>query len=309
MEVGLSQVDAHSTVVIIRVPMGDYPPYEFTQGPKIPIRSNDSVRPASLREIEDLLRRRAMLIAGGKSSIDANDLYCTYKTTGGEARQENFHQLLIQPRAFPRIRLDHSVERKFEDVISQYSPWDLLGSSPVRGGRYLQCDLTKQGSHAVQRKWRLWSNGTIGFVCNINRRGSPGEYIGDLAADLLFFFDVAHQMFDHYAIYGSFVITDTLACPGVTFVSNFPNISGKPEMRWSALQLPSQRPSHSLLVGVWSTEIDGSLLQQPSDLVSDILLYQLRETCGANLDFETLKQAVQTLREDLKEHGAQRLVY
>src|SRR5438270_6926694 len=60
-EIGIFPLTASSAVALIRVDQGNYPPYEYTRSGdyKIPIRVLDTTRQASLREIEELLNRRA----------------------------------------------------------------------------------------------------------------------------------------------------------------------------------------------------------------------------------------------------------
>ncbi|MCI0723400.1 MAG: ATP-binding protein [Acidobacteria bacterium] len=304
-DIGLTPLPASRHLAVLRVHEGAYPPYEYKQGStvKIPVRIQDTNRQATVREIEELFRKRSAFgrppVEVIHSYLNAMDLFCTYDTPSGEQRERDYTKIVIVPRTELRLRLDSRFERAFEKTVSSKSPWDRQFQRNLRTGLYYQIEGRASGAHRVHRIWRIWSTGAMAFVGNLTRRGHPGEAVGDVAGDFLLFCRVAQQFFESQRFWGGAVLGHELSCPTVNFLPLFPPPDGVHEYdTWPGIHFPSSRhpflPANSTCI----EEVDSKALGKPEMLIAETLLSQLRQTWGAQINYEKLTEAIGVLSDN-----------
>ncbi|MCI0724732.1 MAG: putative DNA binding domain-containing protein [Acidobacteria bacterium] len=295
-------------VAVIRVYEGSYPPYEYKQGSTVrtPMRIQDTNRQATVRELEELFKKRTAFGKSGSEVIrnlaTADDLFCTYDNPSGEVRENDYTRIVAAPRVELRLRLDSRFERSFEKTVASSSPWDRQFSRNRRTGLYYQIERRSSGAHRIHRIWRVWANGALGFVGNLTRRGHPGEAVGDLAADLLFFCRVARQFFAAQGFWGTVVLEHELSCAGVNFLPLFPPPDGSGDYdRWDGINFPNSRHPYLQSRSICIEEVDQTGLEKPETLVAETLLYQLRQTWGAQINYDKLAEAVAALASNARD--------
>lgn len=288
-------------VAVIRVRQGTFPPYEYSQGAtvRIPVRVQDTNRQATVREIEDLFRRRESLNRSPEEVVrdylNPVHLFPTVNGQRGEERDVFVHQVIIVPRVALRLRLDSKFERGFRALIKSSFQTKREFTRERRSGLYLQVEYRKSPCH---RMWRIWSNGALGFAANHSRLRGP-EPVGNLAADLLFACRMASKVFEEHGYFGGSVLADTLACPSREFSALFPPPGGTGDHDevpgiYFDRAIPPGQPDK----GTCTEEVDWPSLRDPREMVASVMLDQFRQIAGARIDFEKLLEAVTRLAED-----------
>jgi len=119
------------------------------------------------------------------------------------------------------------------------------------------------------------------------RRGYPGEYVGDLIDDLLQFMRAAAAGYAMLGYLGSFVLLHTLNAHSInSLLPKFANAAA--EYPSQAIRFPASKPDGIGLLSAFRCEIDYHQLADPALLISELMLHQLRETWGADIDFSKL---------------------
>jgi hypothetical protein len=264
---------AGNMVAVVRVEDGTNPPYEYerTGDYQIPVRVQDTTRQASLREIEDLLAKRSALRVGVDERIG---LYLRDSDSPGLTASQ---RMLIVPHSTLRVRLDGAFERRFVEIVGT-------------AGRTNRHSISRKGAYSLlrsdHRTLGIWNSGAMVFVANLSRRGYPGEYVGDLIDDLLGFMKVAAREYAALGYAGSFVLLHTLRPGPVVLLPKF--ASAAADYPLQAVRLPASPPGGAVGMSEFRCEIDCDELADPTHLVSELMLHQLRETWEADIDFDKL---------------------
>lgn len=305
-DIGLVEA-ANGKIVVLRVKEGDYPPYEYEQGNsvRISLRVNDVKRPAAVRDIEALMERRATTGTSPSSRLAALDIntlwtYSMDKLPGGDTRQHlnnRAHRIFLAPHRPLNIRLDLTFEKEFEHWIKVSFPDTESFSQKNRTGQFYEVRGSRPGRcNAQHRVWRISSNGSLGFVRNIDWHGSPGEPIGDVAVDLIFFFRLARRMLETSGNFGNATLTDQLCCGNTTFLSKFPEPTYLGDYDdVSGIQFPPVRPEVLPNMPNCEQNLGFHDFEQPDEQITSILFDQLRAGWGAGVHYEHLLDAVAAL--------------
>jgi hypothetical protein len=287
-------------VAVIRVRQGTFPPYEYSQGAtiRIPVRVQDTNRQATLREIEDLLKRREMLNRPPEELVgeylDSHFFFCTVGPEEGGDRDGRIQKVVILPRADLRLRLDSKVERGFEALIRSSFGRSRELTPKLRLGRCIQVEYRGSACHRI---WRIWSTGALGFAASHSRQGP--EPVGNLAADLVFTCRLARNILQEYGYFGGSVLVDYLACPSHKFAALFPPPGGHGDYdRVPGIYFEDRIPPGQPDKATWTDEVDWASLCNPQEIVASAILDQLRHITGARIDFEKLLESVTRLAED-----------
>jgi hypothetical protein len=300
---------AGGLIAVIRVREGNYPPYQFQRGAtiRIPVRLQDTNRQATVREIEALFEKRMSQSRSPDEVVGpytTPDLFCTSDAPNGEHRETDYHKVVLVPRSKVRIRQDSKFERAFEKLILSAFPADLRFSRKTGRGNYFQVERREQGHERIHRIWRSWADGAVGFVGNLTRPFPRGYPIGDLAAELLFTFRLAKALWDTQNYFGGLVLSDEIACGGITFASEFPPPDGIGDYDVvSGVHLANQRPQAHSSRAVSLEEIERTVLENPEEIVAQVILDQLRETWGASINFEKLLESINRLSQQSSVSG------
>lgn len=292
---------AGEVVAVIRVRQGSFPPYEYSQGAtiRIPVRVQDTNRQGTVREIEELFKRRESLNRPPEdvvsSYLSSGYFFCTVDGQRGEEQDPFIHKIVIVPRVPLRLRLDSKMERHFRALVNSSFQTNREFTRVRRLGLYLQGEYRKTPCHRI---WRIWSDGTLGFASNHSRPQGP-EPVGNLAADLLFTCRLAAKVFEERGHFGASVLADTLACPSRKFAPLFPPPGREgdyDEVRgiYFEDEIPPGQPDKATCI----EEMDWPTLSDARETVTSLMLDQLRHITGARIDFEKLLEAVSRIAED-----------
>jgi hypothetical protein len=304
-DIGLAS-STNGNIVVIRIREGSYPPYEYEQGAsvRIPIRVNDRNKQASVRDIEALIERRsatkqAAQRASANLQTESLVAFRTESLPGGgtrESRDDRVHKMILVPHRPSRWRLDLKFERQFERWIQGAFPNARTFSSNFRSGVFYDFREVRNEAKRLYRVWRITSDGALGVARNVDHHGSPGEPIGDFAADLLFFFRLARIVVGQGASFGRSSFTDVLSTPSTSYLPKFPAPDGVREYdEIRGVHFPTTRPEVLPGTTSWAEELDFHAIENPVELSTLILFDQLRSSWGASIDYERLMEAVTAL--------------
>jgi hypothetical protein len=296
----------NGSIVIIRVKEGSYPPYEYEQGAsvRIPIRVNDRNKQASVRDIEAMIERRNATKQTSQRAMENLQLdtlvaYRVESSPGGgtrEVRDDRVHKMLLVPNRPTRWRLDVKFERQFERWIQGAYPNARTFSANFRSGMFYEVREIRNEAKHLHRVWRITSEGALGVARNVDYHGSPGEPVGDIAVDLIFFFRLARVVLEAASSFGRSSFTDVLSSPSTSYLSKFPAPDGIHEYdEIRGVHLPPARPTVLPSTTTWAEELDFDAIQDPVNLSTSILLDQLRSSWGASIDYDRLLEAVAAL--------------
>jgi hypothetical protein len=292
---------AGEVVAVIRVRQGSFPPYEYSQGAtiRIPVRVQDTNRQATVREVEDLFKRRESLNRPpeevARNYLNSDYFFCTIDALHGEVQDPFIHKVVVVPRVALRLRLDSKVERGFRALARSSFQTTYEFTGVRRLGLYLQGEHRKTPCHRI---WRIWSDGTVGFASNHSRLQGP-EAVGNLAADLLFTCRLAAKIFQEQAYFGGSVLADYLSCPSRKFAPLFPPPGREgdyDEVRGIYFEdaIPPGQPDKATCI----EEMDWPTLSDARETVASVMLDQVRHITGARIDFDKLLEAVSRIAED-----------
>jgi hypothetical protein len=296
----------NGSIVIVRVKEGSYPPYEYEQGAsvRIPIRVNDRNKQASVRDIEALIERRNATKQAAQraiTSLQPESLvsFRTESLPGGgtrDSRDDRVHRMVLVPHRPTRWRLDVKFERQFERWIQGTFPNVRTFSSNFRSGMFYEVREIRYEAKRLYRVWRITSDGALGVARNVDHHGFPGEPIGDIAVDLLFFFRLARVVLEAGASFGRSLFTDVLSSPSTSYLPKFPTpngLHGYDEIK--GVHFPATRPEVLPGTTTWAEELDFHVVEDPVDMSTQVLFDQLRSSWGASIDYDRLLEAVAAL--------------
>jgi hypothetical protein len=301
-DIGLVEA-ADGYIAVVRVNEGEYPPYEYEKGNtvRISIRVNDTKRQASVRDIEMLMGRRNVTTESAQrvtATLQPGTLYpYRIETLPGDATREvrdnRVHQILLAPHRPARWRLDSPFERKFERWIQGTFPNTRTFSANFRSGAFYEVREIRNEAKRLHRAWRVSNEGGLGFARNIDHHGSPGEPIGDVAADLLFFFRLARVVLEAGGSFGRASFTDVLSSPSTAFLAKFPAPDGVRDYDdVGGIHFPAVRPEVLPGTTTWVDELDFHSIQASAASTASILFNQLRASWGASIHYDRLLEAV-----------------
>jgi schlafen family protein len=305
-------------VAAIRVPEGTFPPYEYARGNDIliPLRVEDTSRPATLRDIETLLGKRTAL-----SRTPAETLQQFLNTPeftplvevagpGGGLHLERdvyVHKMVFTPWVPLAVRLDDHFERDFEAKIRaafkndrhfwRTSVGERYEDFPTRTGQYQQYDFRVRGAHPCHRLWRVWSAGAAGFATSHSRAIGP-EPVGNLFLDFLLFCRLVRGVLEGEGYFGRLAFAHVLACPGRKFVPAIP-VLGHPDDydKDDSVSFPDEVTPDHPATATFIEELDSGTLSQPHEVIASVLLAQLREICGAKVRFDRFRETIRLYSE------------
>jgi len=210
-------------VAVVRVEEGDNTPYMWVGKNRIPVRVEDSNRAASLEQVKGLVERgRRASIGASEGALSAGDLFVLERFPSGEARSGCSHQLVWAPNRPMSIRLDRRTERDFAASIKRYFKGDIREASlldlAARTAAHTDVEA-RNPERDYHRKWRLMSNGVVGFISKIGYlipQGFPGagkgrvDEFGRWVADAISLVHLARDIAKAFEYYGSGTLRDKL---------------------------------------------------------------------------------------------------
>jgi hypothetical protein len=198
--------------------------------------------------------------------------------------------------------MDSTVHREFERLIRIAFTAETQFNRNAPRGRFYQVEQRVFGLQTLNRGWRIWADGAVGFVESITRRGSPGEWIGDVTFDLLRFLLLGVLCFDKWTLTGPVIVFHILSIGPTKFLPNFPLPSNPDRFHEvPGIHFPDA-PRPSVVQSQLYQETDISALQDPREMTAEILLSQFQEVAGASIRFDDLLFAVRRVFADAGLH-------
>jgi schlafen family protein len=197
-------------VVVVRVVAGVWPPYEFSASNtvRIPVRVQDTNRQAPLREIEQLIQRRASYsqtpderLSAVNESKPLNPAFIgTDQGNGAQSFPAQAYQTwIVRPRVPLRLRLDRAfdsavrseIEAKFNEPGNFYPPIMGGDSQVIRWQARIVND--QLGVLTCVRNVEFTSDGTLRYSEKVDRHEHGEESVSDLFIESLKFLRFAES--------------------------------------------------------------------------------------------------------------------
>jgi hypothetical protein len=325
VEIGWAVLPSGNYIFVVRVRAGTHPPYEYVQGNgvRIPLRVHDGKRPATVRDIESLFERRTSASINPEtrlsSYLNAIDFEPRIGTTADQAETSyDYQRFVLAPISGANLRLDTRFESEFQHTLFQHFHDVFHAWNHNVRGNYFQVESKRVGQLPYHFLWRIYRTGALALTASIagdfpeetlaqadassNPSGlSVAKPIGDLASNLVSMCSLASRVFRDLEIYGDVQLGYLLRAPNVRFSPKFP-VAGR-DGRYevvSGLEIPTPQ---SAIVDRTSTfyVVDTSELESPSEMISEILMFCLRETRGIRFLREPFLDAVARLDQYLRE--------
>lgn len=256
---------ANQMIAVIRIEQGTDPPYESTIGGKyrIPIRTQDSKRQASLIEIQRFLSIRE----SGKKAT--NEILARWQS---QQKGQDYQRGLLIPTSPLRLRVDLRFENEFRTLLD--SNQENIKRQERRGDNYSV--ISKD-----EKTFMVDDQGNLGFSANLSRRGSPGEWVGDPIDDLGFFCTFAYRFFNQHRYHGNLTLAHAMSCYSVQFIPQFAVVNST--YKSQAVSFPGFASLPPPQTGFRQIDLTWSTLEDPSETIAQIMLYQLRELRQASV--------------------------
>lgn len=291
-------------VVVIRVEESWTTPHMFIKDNKneIKIRVNDNNFPASLHEIEWLFERRTSRrrqLSENISDHFFDELFITSTIdTSTTSRMNQHNRIHFIPFDRLSFRLDRNSERLFEKQIKKSFNLSSLNIYS-RHAEYYEigiCDYS-QGKF-INEKWRLYSNGSMGFISEFGG-GSPRiERLGRLICDTICAFKVYKEVLVEGGYFGQSYLQHELSSAKETKllpemlepVSNMYDPMEGINLGKDAISSAIYPHEHKI-----SRTLDFSDIEKPEEIIAEIFLEHLRALFDGNIDYNKLLEHVRYL--------------
>jgi hypothetical protein len=304
VEVGVVRVSAQSpnAVAVIRVREGVFPPYQFSSGDKvrIPVRLQDTNRQASLREIEQLLSKRASFAETPEERVQKfliaplNPAFMADVNADTGQLGRAYHAWAVRPRLPLRLRLDRGFDKSLREMIATHFVDTGLGQfckPAVTGQAHVarwQASITSDKALLkIVRHFECTSEGEIRFSGRIDRHeGSHPESVSDLFIESLRFLKLVEKFYGAQNHFGSLSVLHFIDCnQSVEFLSTFPDANGNHHLT-NAIVFDRNRGATGNSFKV--QEVENLESANHKELICDFMLGHLRQLCQASVDYESL---------------------
>ena len=312
--VGVAPIPTQSdrAVAVVRVVAGVWPPYEFSSSNtvRIPVRIADTTRQATLREIEQLIQRRASYsqttderLSAVNESKPLNPAFIgSDQGNGPQSFPAQAHQTwFVRPRVPLRLRLDRAfdsavrseIEAKFNEPGNFYPPIMGGDSHVIRWQARIVND--RLGVLTCVRNVEFTSDGSLRYSEKVDRHESGEESVSDLIIESLKFLRFAESYYHTRGYFGSLSVLQRIDCTSdIQFRANFPDDDGNYHgTNVIAFTGQDRSLAHGSSRVVREVEILGP--GENENLAVDFMLSHLRQLCQASVDTEALLEIVKNL--------------
>lgn len=291
-------------VVVIRVEESWTTPHMSIKANKneIMIRVNDNNFPASLHEIESLFERRKSRVHQMTERISQQfieDLFInSIIDESTTSRMNQHHRMHFNPSNILQFRLDRNSERLFEKQIKTSFHLSSLNLHS-RHAEYYEigiCDYT-QGKF-INEKWRLYSNGSMGFISEFGGGSPRTEHLGKLIYDTLCVFKVYKEILLEAGYFGQSYLRHELS--SVKETKLLPEMLDPASNMYDPMEgmnLGNDTISSTIHPHEHNTSctLDFSNIERPEETIAEIFLEHLRTLFDGNIDYSKLLEHVRYL--------------
>jgi hypothetical protein len=301
-------------VVVIRVAIGSWPPYEFSMSNavRIPVRIQDTNRQATLREIEQLIQRRESFSQSAAerliTNIEIKPLNPAFisadEDRGTQSHSAQAYQTwIVRPRLPMRLRLDRGFDSSTRSEIEKYFNDSRLGNfyPPVMTGdshviRWQARILDEQrGVLTCVRNLEFTSDGSLRYSEKIDRHTTGDESVADLFIQSLKFLKFAENYYHSHGYFGSLSVMHRVdSTSDIRLHANFPDQEGNYHGT-TAIAFNGRRQGHARGSSRAVAEVESLGTEENERLVTDFMLTHLRELCQASIDSDSLLKVVKSL--------------
>ena len=299
-------------VVVVRVVAGVWPPYEFSASNtvRIPVRIADTTRQATLREIEQLIQRRASYsqttderLSTVNETKPLNPAFIgTDQGNGPQSFPAQAYQTwIVRPRVPLRLRLDRAfdsavrseIEATFNEPGNFYPPVMGGDSQVIRWQARIVNDPL--GVLTCVRNVEFTSEGTLRYSEKVDRHELGEESVSDLFIESLKFLRFAESYYHTRGYFGSLSVLQRIDCTSeIRFRANFPDDDGNYHGT-NAIAFTGQDHSRAHGSSRVVREVESLGPGENENLVVDFMLSHLRQLCQASVDTDALLKIVKNL--------------
>jgi hypothetical protein len=301
-------------VVVIRVAPGVWPPYQFQLGDRlrIPIRIQDTDRQASLRDIEDLFRRRETLAKPSEKLLEAVEATSAQppefdKSAAGSGTPSPeptraFQIWTVVPRLPIHLQLDRAFESDARTAITRNFTDSGLGHfyrPRVAANFHIvgwQARITNEiyGILTYARIVKFMSDGSLVYAEKLDRHADKKESISDLFIESQRFFSFAADFYRSRDYFGPFAVSHVVKFLDLTrLYANFPDEKGN--YHQTNVVGFGSNPGNALGSSRMFREINTLDKYETQRLLLDFMLAHLRELAQANIDYAALNDLIAKL--------------
>jgi hypothetical protein len=298
----------------VRVVAGVWPPYEFSASNtvRIPVRIADTTRQATLREIEQLIQRRASYSQSPDERLSAineskplNPAFIA--PDQGEGPQsfaaQAYQTWIVRPRLPLRLRLDRAfdntvrseVAAQFDEPGGHFYPPLMAGDSHVI--RWQARIVSDQcGVLTCVRNLEFTAEGSLRYSEKIDRHEGGEESVSDLFVQSLKFLRFAETYYHTRGYFGSLSVLQRVDCTSVIrFRANFPDENGSYHGANAIAFYIGEEPGRARGSSRVVREVESLGSGENEELVVDFMLSHLRQLCQASIDSDVLRAIVKDL--------------
>jgi len=301
-------------IALVRVQEGSWPPYEFRQGDKsrIPIRIEDTVRQATLREIEQLFSKRQSYAentnqrVAGAFGDETKPLVPRYTVVPGQSviPTYGYQTWITRPRQELHVRLDREFERVTRLGIASHfksmMPGDFYAPDVNANSHLFKWQGRAVGGESLTyvRYFEITSEGSIRFCEKIDRHDNRIESVSDLYIGSLQFLDFAASFYRSHDYYGSLSAVQRIDCNsnGISLSPTFPDIDGY-FSHTAAIAFGDQTCGNANGSSRVVREIDSFEAEDRIQVVHEFMLAHLRQQCRASIESTELMPLLRNLPE------------
>lgn len=299
-------------VAVVRVPAGVWPPYEFSTSNtvRIPVRIADTTRQATLREIEQLIQRRASYSQTTDERLSAvnetkplNPAFIG--TDQGDGLQsfpaQAYQTWVVRPRVPLRLRLDRAfdtavrseIQAKFNEPGNFYPPIMAGDSHVIRWQGRISNE--QFGVLTCVRNVEFTSDGSLRYSEKVDRHQGGEESVSDLFIESLKLLRFAESYYHARGHFGSFSVLQRIDCTSdIRFRANFPDENGNYHGT-NAIAFVGQDGSRAHGSSRVVREVESLGSGENETLVVDFMLSHLRQLSQASIDTDALLKIIKNL--------------
>jgi hypothetical protein len=304
-------------VVVVRVSLGIWPPYQFSMHDtvRIPVRIQDTTRQATLRDLEQLFERRNALARRPeerlKSIRETRPLVPHFtENVGGTGEKPEpasaYQNWIIRPRLPLQVRLDRTFDNAVQSAVKNYFrdsgsgyfyPPFVTGDTHSVGWQ-AKISNEQYGILKCARVLRFTSEGALHYAEKINRHSSADESASDLFIQSLQFLRFAAEFYNRRDYFAGFTVLQQVDClSAITFHANFPDANGNYYVT-NGITFDGQQKGKAQGTSKIPREVDSLGAEESEHLVLDFMLAHLRELCHASIDYDALKTVIKSISLD-----------
>jgi hypothetical protein len=280
-------------VAVVRIEEGAETPYMFLPDKKVSIRIEDQNERASLTDLEHLFQRR---VEGHDAEFSDDDrdimVHTTHRENQTQVHAETWFKMWLWPTRALGLRLDRKIERAFHAVVSK--GFSNLNGIEIDDRQGAWTDLAFR-SHAIadlNARWRLTSNGSVGFVVQPYHATLEAIPLVDVVGDAARFLACGCELLRGLGWPGRVNVEATLVMLDRAIL---PTSADRREPRQVVDGIVNIGPRTNRGAGSWFETFATPDSLDSASFITDLLMESLRTERRSEVDYEKLLASVQRI--------------